>query len=101
MVSMRLALALLAASCAPVVTLESEECGAIREPISLPGDCWEDVACAPETEAAATCGRAYVCEYEQLDGSFAPTCVVATDCACLDDLDACGVDVERPPHCEL
>lgn len=75
-------------------------CDVTPATIPLPADCWEDPSCATTTEGDATCGRAYVCEYEQLDGSFYPMCVVVQDCACLDDLeDFCELAVERQARC--
>lgn len=81
---------------------DDESCDISSPEISLPSGCWEEPGCAPENEQERMCGRAYVCEYEQPDGSNAPMCVVAQDCDCLRELDeTCDLEVSYLPACRL
>lgn len=81
---------------------DAYECGvAPAEPIALGRGCWDDPECTLETETEQNCGRAYRCPVEQINGSTADVCVVATDCDCVDELESvCGVEVEVPGFCE-
>lgn len=85
---------------------ELPECDAeVDEPISLPEQCYEDLDACPQDVAdapwEAACGRGYMCEIEQPDGSFPYVCVRARDCDCLEEWASCGYDVPIPGYCAL
>ena len=91
------------AACSPIVIDDpdpDDACEAEPDPpIPLPLQCWEDPSCVTDDGPISMCQRAYVCEIEQVDGSFVPVCMAATSCDCVDELLDCGAEVEAPKHC--
>lgn len=94
------ALLLFTASCTSTVVNGSPaaECDDIEPAVEipLPGDCYEDeLACPQEVPGKpweSNCGRAYMCEVEQPDGSLPFVCVRARDCSCLEEWEEhCGL----------
>ena len=89
------------------VTVEPPtECAVDKVEIALPEQCYEDLeACPQDVEGKpweAVCGRGYMCEVEQPDGSFPYVCVRARDCDCLEEWAECSeADVSMPGYCAL
>lgn len=95
-----MALAMMACGAA-VESVPEEECeGPAKPTIPLPADCWLAPDCTEKTMEAQRCGRAYVCDVEQPSGDYAPVCITAWDCDCLDELAECG-PVDEPKVCAL
>lgn len=100
-------LALVLTGCFTTVTSFQPECDDIEAPpIPLPADCYEDELACPQDVPGepweATCGRSYMCQVEQVDGTLPFVCVRARDCGCLEEWAECsGEDVPTPGYCEL